>query len=227
MIWIFICFYDQDRAVIYTLFIDYNISKQISHWSHHYHNDDNSMWFSCAECTDRSVMMSFHQSQSVCIMWQLMSFGKYDAWEVTRSGIGCREQLLLTSWVDPRSHYSDVIMGAIASQITSLTVVHSTVYSDADQRKHQSSASLAFVWGPVNSPRKWPVKRKMFPFDDVIMHMTGRLWGEMLPVTCPQIKHKWWFLWWWSKFRRTYQSKIHTIDTFGHHLNVHNRKVQK
>ena len=44
-------------------------------------------------------------------------------------------------------HYNDVIMGAIASLITSLTIVYSTVYSDADQRKHQSSASLAFVWG--------------------------------------------------------------------------------
>ena len=44
------------------------------------------------------------------------------------------------------THYSDVIMGAIASQITSLTIVYSTVYSDADERKHQSSASLAFVW---------------------------------------------------------------------------------
>ena len=44
-------------------------------------------------------------------------------------------------------HYCDVIMGAIASQITSLTVVYSTVYWDADQRKHQSSASLAFVRG--------------------------------------------------------------------------------
>ena len=63
-------------------------------------------------------------------------------------------------------------MGAIASQITSLTIVYSTVYSDADQRKHQSSASLAIVWrihrSPVNSPHKWPVTRKMFPFDDVI-----------------------------------------------------------
>ena len=53
------------------------------------------------------------------------------------------------------THYGDVIMGAIASQITSLTVVYWTVYSDADQRKHQSSASLAFVrgihWSPVNS----------------------------------------------------------------------------
>ena len=70
-------------------------------------------------------------------------------------------------------HYDDVIMGAIAYQITSLTIVYSAVYSDADQRKHQSSASLAFVWGihrgPLNSPHKWPVTRKMFPFDDVIM----------------------------------------------------------
>ena len=70
-------------------------------------------------------------------------------------------------------HYDDVIMGEIASQITSLTIVYSAVYLDADQRKHQSSASLAFVRGihrgPVNSPHKWPVTRKMFPFDDVIM----------------------------------------------------------
>ena len=42
-------------------------------------------------------------------------------------------------------HYGDVIMGTIASQITSLTIVYSTVYSGADQREHQSSASLAFV----------------------------------------------------------------------------------
>ena len=69
-------------------------------------------------------------------------------------------------------------MGAIASQITSLAIVYSIVYSDADQRKHQSSASLAFVCGthrgPVNSPHKWPVTRKMFPFDDVIMSTIGR-----------------------------------------------------
>ena len=66
-------------------------------------------------------------------------------------------------------------MGAIASQITRLSIVHSTVYSTADQRKHQSSASLAFVWGIhrslVNSPHKWPATQKMFPFDDVIMEI--------------------------------------------------------
>ena len=71
------------------------------------------------------------------------------------------------------SHYCDVLMDMMASQITSLTIVYSTVYSGTDQRKHQSYASLAFVWGihrsPVNSPHKWPVTRKMFPFDDVIM----------------------------------------------------------
>ena len=64
-------------------------------------------------------------------------------------------------------------MGAIASQVTSLTIVYSAVYSDADQRKYQSSASLAFVRGihrgSVNPTHKWPVTRKMFPFDDVIM----------------------------------------------------------
>ena len=66
-------------------------------------------------------------------------------------------------------HYDDVIMSAIASRITSSTIVYSTVYSGADQRKHENSASLAFVRGihrgPVNSPHKWPVTRKMFPVD--------------------------------------------------------------
>ena len=75
-------------------------------------------------------------------------------------------------------HYSDVMMGAMTSQITSLTIVSSTVYSGEDQRKHQSSASLAFVWGihrwPVNSSHKWPVTGKMFPFDDVIMYNINR-----------------------------------------------------
>ena len=89
-------------------------------------------------------------------------------------------------------HYGDVIMGAMASQITSLTIVYSTVYSDADQRKYQRSASLAFVRGihrwPVNSPHTWPVRLKMFPFDDVIMHFDNVLsqwqrsnWSQDIP----------------------------------------------
>ena len=77
-------------------------------------------------------------------------------------------------WVEHgMEHYSDVIMSTRVSQITSLIIVYSTIYSSADQRKHQSSASLAFVQGihqwPVNSPHDGPVMWKMFPFDDVIM----------------------------------------------------------
>ena len=78
------------------------------------------------------------------------------------------------------------------SKITSLTIVYSTVYSFADQRKHQSSASLTFVRGihrwPVNSPHKRSVTRKMFPFDDVTMapiHVytiwTYRCWTSIDP----------------------------------------------
>ena len=70
------------------------------------------------------------------------------------------------------SHYSDVIMGTMMSQISSLAIVFSTVYSGADQRKHQSSASLAFVRGIHRWP-EFPTQRasnaEMFPFDDVTM----------------------------------------------------------
>ena len=70
-------------------------------------------------------------------------------------------------------HYNDVITSTMASQITGPTIVCSTVYSRCRTKRHQSSASLAFVrgihWWPVNSPHKGPVTRKMFPFDDVIM----------------------------------------------------------
>ena len=89
-------------------------------------------------------------------------------------------------------HYTDVIMTTMTYQITSLTAVYSIVYSDADQRKYQSSASLAFVSGihrgPVNSPHKGPVTRGMFPFDDVIMvnwyGCVDSLIGAMLETGC-------------------------------------------
>ena len=80
-----------------------------------------------------------------------------------------------TSAESVTAHYDDVIMSVMASQITSLTIVLSSVYSGADQRKHQSSASLDFVRGiqgwPLDSHHKGPVTRKMSPFDNVIMHV--------------------------------------------------------
>ena len=90
----------------------------------------------------------------------------------------CRSQymsnvMLLLSTNIALVHYNDVIMSAMASQITGVSVVCSTVCSDANPRKHQISASLALVRGihrwPVNSPHKGPVTRKMFPSDNVIM----------------------------------------------------------
>ena len=84
-------------------------------------------------------------------------------------GMGC----ICGGRAGAQTHCSDVIISTMASQIFSLTVVYSTVYSGADQRKHQSSVSLASVRGihrwPVNSPHKEPATRKMSPFDKVVM----------------------------------------------------------
>ena len=134
---------------------------------------------------------------------------------------------LPTSFQSGRVHYSGVIMGAMASQITSFAtccpaarlpsvpsdsrcedrrrvsrsgtaadsggqdgfaIVYSTIYSGVDRRKHQSSASLAFVreihrW-PVNSPHKGPVMRKMFPFDDVTMWLK---WQNSMSTGTPYL----------------------------------------
>ena len=87
-------------------------------------------------------------------------------------------------------------MSAIASQITGVSIVYSTVCSGADQRKHQSSASLAFVRGihrwPVDSPHKGPVTRKIFPFDDVIMLWIFR-WRDhaLLVSVLPGLRNSW------------------------------------
>ena len=70
-------------------------------------------------------------------------------------------------------HYSGLIMSTMASQITSMSTACSIVCTCTHQRKHRSSASLAFVRGIhqwlVDSPHKGPVTWKLFPFDNVIM----------------------------------------------------------
>ena len=88
-------------------------------------------------------------------------------------------------------HYCDVIMGAMASQLTSLTIVYATVYPDAYQRKHQSSASLAFVrrihrW-PLNSPRLL-FDFKMTSWHENYFCITVPMWGE--PVTAMWSSYK-------------------------------------
>ena len=107
-------------------------------------------------------------------------------------------------------HYNGVIMSAMASQITSLTIVYSTIYSGADQRKLQSSASLAFVRGihrvPVNSPHKWPVKREMFPFHDVIMPV-------FVPVMAWRLTVDKLNQWWPDSLLHIYVSIAHCVKT--------------
>ena len=75
------------------------------------------------------------------------------------------------------SHYSNVIMNTMVSLITSVSSVCPTVWAGTHQRKHQSSASVAFVrgihWWPVDSPHKGPVTQKMFSCDDTIMWRDG------------------------------------------------------
>ena len=70
-------------------------------------------------------------------------------------------------------YYSDVIMSAIASQIIDVSIVCSTVCSGADQRKHQSSVSLAFVRGihrwPGDPPHERSITQEMFLCDDALM----------------------------------------------------------
>ena len=106
-------------------------------------------WYRNRHCADR-----FTDTLSWCT-WRACGLRKR----------GCRSGMSI--------HYNDVIMSAMTSQITSLMIVYSTVYSVTDQGKHQSSVSLEFVSGihrwPMNSPHKGSVTRTMFPLDDVIM----------------------------------------------------------
>ena len=123
----------------------------------------------------RAKSMSLRRNTGYCT--------KYENGKV--ENLALKSQMTLT-----HSHsladYNDVIMSAMVSQITTVSIVCLTVCSCADQRKHQSSASLAFVRGihrwPVSSPPKGPVTRQMFPFDDV----TRDLWN----IDCGKFEEK-------------------------------------
>ena len=84
-------------------------------------------------------------------------------------------------------HYSDVIMGAMASQIIGVSIVYLTVRSGVDQGK-QSPVSLAFVMGihrwPVNSHHKGFSNAECFYFDDVVMTKTKVIWPRVVLVSC-------------------------------------------
>ena len=122
-------------------------------------------WTICCNCIflQESFVFLF-KSNRILFPWRLIGRGLWgfsSRWLTQLDGIhSCRFESLrcpqisrqvaaATHWNGhfEASHYIDVIMTTMASQITGLTIVYSTVYLDADQSKHQSSASLAFVWG--------------------------------------------------------------------------------
>ena len=112
------------------------------------------------------------------------------------------------------SHYSDVIMSAVASQITGVSIVYSTVCSSTWQRNSKSFASLGFVRGihrqPMNSFYKGPVTRKMFPFDEVIITIEclyGLPWCNPIRLKCVSHIH------------------LHLIIHPAPHLHFHDRKI--
>ena len=109
-----------------------------------------------------------HEQNSCCNtykIWMRYIAGSQCSWDTEK--IHGRQRTVQISLVVSMKitgcHYNDVIMRAMASQITSLTIPYSTVYSGTDERTNQSSVSLAFVRGirrwPVNTPHKWPVTR--------------------------------------------------------------------
>ena len=82
---------------------------------------------------------------------------------------GMLPQIRASYGVTRPQHYNDVIMTTMASEITSLTVVYSTLYSKKTSNLCVTGLCVGNSPGPVNSPHKGPVTRKMFPFDDDIM----------------------------------------------------------
>ena len=127
------------------------------------------------ECTiGRHRLLACRQLCWLALCWLLTLLvleSEYS--ELTRS----ITSLLMVWLASPGGHYRDINMSVMASQITSVSNVCSAHCPGADQRKHQGSASLAFVSGihrwPVDSPHKGPVTRKMLAFDDVFMNYVG------------------------------------------------------
>ena len=123
-------------------------------------------FYICQSCfLQQYSKRSWYSRKAVLWLWNNICLNQYSNLEIVFFEIVLH---LMQCWL-----YSDVIMSTMASQITVVWIVCSTVCSGADQRKRQSPASLDFVrgihWWPVDSPHKEPVTWKMFPFDDIMI----------------------------------------------------------
>ena len=134
-----------------------------------------------------NIIYRLFQNHSICIIISVTG------WTSAQQRKGCYNWIVHVQYL--YRHCNDVIMSAaMASQFTGVSAVYSSVCSGAAQRKHQSSASLAFVRGihrwPVNSPHKGPVTRKMFPFDDVILRKLTL--SRQLQMLWDGLSEEWW-----------------------------------
>ena len=134
-----------------------------------------SMTMLIRSCRSSSHCRWYHPDASSCNL--------YNSLEMMHLNLRVRDRQIRLNY------HCDVTMCAMASRISSLTIVYSTVYTGTDQRKHQSSMWLAFLCEEsVNFPHKWPVTRKMFPFDDVTMRTPKEnSLSNGRQVTCPDI----------------------------------------
>ena len=186
----------------------------------------------CIECHN-CLFVNYNNAEKICILGKCACIRLEPDAQSSIAFFGTKFELCL-KWIPSATHrhYIDVIMSTMTSQITSLRIVYSTVYSGADQRKHQSSASLAFVPGinrwPVNSLHKGPVTRIMFPFDDVIMQWNDGMWWRIMQLTCwPSIERFPFAAW-----RRVYRNVVYHAEwnrvystsngTSGCHVRVSN-----
>ena len=125
----------------------YNVTSSLIGWVH-YQNDPCGCYqhfWTTREYSEYLLKQLAFKSRRWYIVLKRCCWAWMNYWWNWFSGL--KTETSGFQWVCGHYHYSGVIMGTMASQITSLTNVYSTVYSGADQRKHQNSASLAFVRG--------------------------------------------------------------------------------
>ena len=170
----------------------YQLTKKYRTWIPHIHIECCTIslmhWLQC-HCEKRASIENTWEQLVIVTSKELAAGSCIDAVPMTQklrfwNSIGAREPWRNKMWIyvrwvtgitymigapNTQTHYNDVIMSAGASQVTGLLIVYSTICSGTNQRKHQTSALLAFMRRMVNSPHKGPGTRKKLPFDDVIM----------------------------------------------------------
>ena len=133
-------------------------------------------WLLAKGFTDKSYLLSRYATNNYLSNWLYFSMVLSISVNMLLKFIVPRCSNFICVWYSSdENRYSDVLIGAMVSQITSISIVYSTVYSGVDQRKYQSSASTASRW-LVNSPHKGPVSRKILPFDDLIIWWAVFIW---------------------------------------------------